>query len=555
MLESFEEQPQQESLSEKLSKLTTPVSELEEGLLVSATYDGDKRVAVLKFYDPKRDRVWLWEDKSGHKPYCVEGDTMLLGDNKTIAEVHEGDQVLGLTGEVVVNGKMVRDYKGKMMRIRASGLLPVGVTPEHPVLVARSKRSGHRALSDFVPPSWKRPTELQPKLSRNDGDYLVMPIAKPRYDTQELSLASFSKMRSGWLKVTAFPVNERTAWLLGLYVAEGSSGGRRGAMFSLNKDEVVIQDKLTSVAREIGYSIYDVDNGGSSVRLHLGGAVIARAMDQWCGHRAPDKRIPDFILFHSNLKILESFLEGYTSGDGSRDFTRNTKTKHEVQTMVSVSKLLVLQLQQAYARLGIFAGINVLHKASSYSIQGRKVNQREAYTVSFVKQPQYTHAKRVGGVFYVPIRKIETLDFEGSVHNIETSDNTYLVSNAVVHNCYTKLPRAEVLAKLAGRSDILEIREVEKNDLLSDSRIAVRKIIATDPLAIGGQQGRSIRDIMDVWEGDIKYYENYVYDKSLRVGTYYKVTKGAALAGGEGDARGRSQVTERDTLQELRRTG
>ena len=92
--------------------------------------------------------------------------------------------------------------------------------------------------------------------------------------------------------------------------------------------------------------------------------------------------------------------------------------------------------------------------------------------------------------------------------------------------CFTKLPRSEVLSKLSGRNDITSIDEVQKADLLSDSRIMVRKIVATDPLAIGGQQGRSIRDIMDVWEGDIKYYENYVYDKSLRVGTYYTVRGG-----------------------------
>ncbi len=57
-------------LEEKLSKLLVPVTDLEEGLLVSATYDGDKKLAVLKFYDPRLDRVWRWEDNTGHRPYC-----------------------------------------------------------------------------------------------------------------------------------------------------------------------------------------------------------------------------------------------------------------------------------------------------------------------------------------------------------------------------------------------------------------------------------------------------------------------------------------------------
>ena len=53
----------------------------------------------------------------------------------------------------------------------------------------------------------------------------------------------------------------------------------------------------------------------------------------------------------------------------------------------------------------------------------------------------------------------------------------------------------------------------------------MRKIITTDPLAIGGGND-SIRDIIRAWEADIKYYENYTYDEGLRMGTYYKVSGG-----------------------------
>src|SRR4029077_16197897 len=38
--------------------------------------------------------------------------------------------------------------------------------------------------------------------------------------------------------------------------------------------------------------------------------------------------------------------------------------------------------------------------------------------------------------------------------------------------------------------------------------------------------GKSLRDFMDCWEADIKYFENYVYDRGLKVGTYYKVAHG-----------------------------
>jgi len=40
------------------------------GLLISATYNIQKHAAILKFYEPVSQRIFLWADKSGHKPYC-----------------------------------------------------------------------------------------------------------------------------------------------------------------------------------------------------------------------------------------------------------------------------------------------------------------------------------------------------------------------------------------------------------------------------------------------------------------------------------------------------
>jgi DNA polymerase I len=91
--------------------------------------------------------------------------------------------------------------------------------------------------------------------------------------------------------------------------------------------------------------------------------------------------------------------------------------------------------------------------------------------------------------------------------------------------CYTKLPLSE-LGAVRSRSDLVAIEDVTRLDLLSDSTITVRKIVASDPLAIGGSPGKSIRDEIQAWEADIKYYENYVYDRNLRVGTYYAIRDG-----------------------------
>lgn len=92
--------------------------------------------------------------------------------------------------------------------------------------------------------------------------------------------------------------------------------------------------------------------------------------------------------------------------------------------------------------------------------------------------------------------------------------------------CYSRLAPDE-LEFLQERDDILEIKTVKRYDLMKDKEIDMSKIIVADPLAIGGTSGdKSIRNIIEAWEADIKYYENYLYDRKLIVGKYYEIENG-----------------------------
>lgn len=92
--------------------------------------------------------------------------------------------------------------------------------------------------------------------------------------------------------------------------------------------------------------------------------------------------------------------------------------------------------------------------------------------------------------------------------------------------CYSKL-LPEDLTFLSDRRDVLKLEKIQKQDLLKDRTIDVTRIVVTDPLAIGGTQtDKSIRNIIETWESDIKYYENYLYDNSLVVGRYYTLENG-----------------------------
>ncbi len=92
--------------------------------------------------------------------------------------------------------------------------------------------------------------------------------------------------------------------------------------------------------------------------------------------------------------------------------------------------------------------------------------------------------------------------------------------------CYSRLAPDE-LDFLQERDDILEIKTVQRYDLIKDKEINMSKITVADPLAIGGTAGdKSIRNIIEAWEADIKYYENYLYDRKLIIGKYYEIENG-----------------------------
>ncbi|MEM2145227.1 MAG: 3'-5' exonuclease, partial [Candidatus Jordarchaeaceae archaeon] len=96
--------------------------------------------------------------------------------------------------------------------------------------------------------------------------------------------------------------------------------------------------------------------------------------------------------------------------------------------------------------------------------------------------------------------------------------------------CYSDLEEEKLRTlkngKLVTHRGFLGFEEVEKYDLLSDKPRKMTKILAKDPLAIGGTSD-SIREILPkAWEARIRYHDNYIFDKNLVPGLYYKIEKG-----------------------------
>jgi hypothetical protein len=217
---------------------------------------------------------------------------------------------------------------------------------------------------------------------------------------------------------------------------------KREVRFSLNSNEGEIAEKITSISKNLGYSTHVTRSkvGNSSV-VSITSRVLARAFDAWCGHRAFYKRIPDFLLCHKDLKLLDNFLMGYLGGD-FHSYTKRSRRSKGYVSCSTVSRTLAEQLQLAHARLGVWSNVAVRDESTEAIIMGRRVRLHPKYSVTHSLEP---NPKRRRVVFLpdkilTPIRSISKSTYEGVVHNLGTTDNTYLVSNAVVHNCGRRFP-------------------------------------------------------------------------------------------------------------------
>ena len=102
------------------------------------------------------------------------------------------------------------------------------------------------------------------------------------------------------------------------------------------------------------------------------------------------------------------------------------------------------------------------------------------------------------------------------------SDKVYFWRDRTNHKpyCYTKMQYKNTAEKIVQNEKKYSLESTKKIDLISDKEVDILKIIAPDPLSIGGTEN-SIREKITSWEADIKYHENYLYDTGLIPGSYY----------------------------------
>ncbi|MDW8041344.1 MAG: DNA-directed DNA polymerase I [Nitrososphaerota archaeon] len=95
--------------------------------------------------------------------------------------------------------------------------------------------------------------------------------------------------------------------------------------------------------------------------------------------------------------------------------------------------------------------------------------------------------------------------------------------------CYTdsdELTAREALRETIER--VVRFERVKLFDALRQREVELTKVVAKDPLAIGGRSN-SVRERVTAWEADIPYHLNYLMDRGLIIGAPYLISEDGKL--------------------------
>lgn len=326
------------------------------------------------------------------------------------------------------------------------------VTSEHPFWV--KKRRHKLGLTPVIlhDPAWVEAKDIIP------GDFVCVPKLE-RYglvDDIEIDLSNYvtegtdSKGRKfGNRAKKRYALTTDTAWLIGLYVAEGSASPT--PRFSLGSHEQSIIDRIQQIAAhfDVGFSVsYD----GTSAQVNFGGPVLGRWLKEHCGDGAHNKHIPNVILRHTNTEIRHSFLNGLVAGDGHNFSDGRLKRRQISKHCVAVaSPGLIQDLILLLAQDGIggcwdeqileprqigdsFTDYPTHLYKFTWNTNGATYSTRVMNGHNVITRHGKWKADE-HGVWY-PVKKISKKLYSGPVYNlIDTPDHTYVAGSLLVHNC------------------------------------------------------------------------------------------------------------------------
>ena len=237
-------------------------------------------------------------------------------------------------------------------------------------------------------------------------------------------------------------LDERLAWLLGIYCAEGRVStsrerpNSRRLIFTFGPHEEPLVRRTATLLEELFGVRAHVVSRRTTLSVEVGKTSLAALFSCLSGTGSKSKRVPTAV-FAAPDAVVQAFLDGYLAGDGTE-----TKTHVVANT---VSEALAHGLYELGLRLEVLPTIHRWLPEPTKVIEGRTVRQAPLWYVKFNRnrltggdltreRPRW---KDAGEHFLVPVHRIEREEYDGPVYNLEVDHAThsYVASAVAVGNC------------------------------------------------------------------------------------------------------------------------
>jgi hypothetical protein len=427
-----------------------------------------KRVLLWQ-YAQKLDATCFTEKQTTGDCF-VAGTLVRMGDGteKPIELVKEGEHVASPFGGVRrVESVFSKPYSGWLRTVRAEGCADsVTATEDHRFVSHVSKdawewaKVGELGKGDrvFIPAGDVSRGELhvfdlgeEDGCSENPND-LAVGLQSPA----RRKAASHGKVRAvnGKTECNRHVIlNEDVAWLIGIWLAEGSTdkspgGAPHGLCWNLCKDELAIARRIRHIVRrEFGVEskIYTLPSKPSCLFVRCRCAPIARWMYRICGSgNTYSKRLPEALLTSPSAVKLWC-LRGWLEGDGWVQSHKRPGTDWDYCKTggVSVSRELVRGMRYLALSSGVW-GSETIRKEYKRSRQARELHFYGTHAVA-VRPGRLAQNRRGGRAsmvwrvengFAPRIKECESIPFCGDVYCIGVEvDHAFIANGYAVHNC------------------------------------------------------------------------------------------------------------------------
>ena len=316
------------------------------GDYVTLKKKGQNHWACCPFHGEKSPSFSVSAAKGFFKCFgCLEENELIWTDKglKPIGQVCYCDKVLDLTGKLRPITNIVHKTSDVLLGISTASFRydPLWLTLDHTCLFVRQAdavanlpyliNTAERLKFKSSSKGTKRIAKYQNKLKLTEGnadqmsvgDYLAFPVisecARKNTPLRADGIIHPKKNLVNGYRIEALPVNEKTARLYGLWLAEGSIG-RGYVRWTFAANELTYAEEIVTTLKsefQLEASIYHHGADKHICEVNCSKTDLAKQLVYWFGKGAAKKKIPGESLYWTT-DVQKAFLKGYRDGDANR---------------------------------------------------------------------------------------------------------------------------------------------------------------------------------------------------------------------------------------------